>query len=170
MLLSMSLRHAVMDTPVGVLTLVESDRGLRGLYMEQTKRPLTPAIIGPLDDSVAGETRRQLREYFAGRRREFDLPLDLRGTGFQLAVWEQLLRIPYGQRRSYGQIAADLGDPRSVRAVGAANGSNPVSIVVPCHRVVAGTGALTGYAGGVERKRYLLELETRVMGGTPTLL
>ncbi|WP_106850136.1 methylated-DNA--[protein]-cysteine S-methyltransferase [Blastococcus sp. Marseille-P5729] len=166
----MSLRHAVMDTPVGVLTLVESDRGLRGLYMEQTKRPLTPAIIGPRDDAVAGETRRQLREYFVGRRREFDLPLDLRGTGFQLAVWEQLLRIPYGQRRSYGQIAADLGDPRSVRAVGAANGSNPVSIIVPCHRVVAGTGALTGYAGGVERKRYLLELETRVMGGTPTLM
>lgn len=169
MLLPMSLRHAVMDTPVGPLAIVVSERGLRGLYMELTKRPLTVEIIGPRDDATGGEVIAQLTEYFAGQRREFDLPLDLHGTDFQRSVWQRLLQIPYGQRCSYGQIAADLGDLKLVRAVGAANGSNPVSIVVPCHRVVGSDGALTGYAGGVERKRYLLDLEARVTGATPTL-
>lgn len=169
MLLGMQLRHAVMDSPLGALTLVMSERGLRGLYMELTKRPLTAEITGPRDDAAAGDATRQLQEYFAGQRRTFDLPLDLHGTGFQVAVWQQLLGIPYGQTCSYGQIAGDLGDPRSVRAVGAANGRNPVSIVVPCHRVIGSNGALTGYAGGLERKRYLLELEARVTGDVPAL-
>ena len=105
---------------------------------------------------------RQLGEYFGGIRREFDLPLDLRGTDFQVSVWKALLKIPYGETRSYGQIALELGKAAAVRAVGAANGANPIAIVVPCHRVIGARGALTGYGGGLDRKRFLLELESRV--------
>jgi methylated-DNA-[protein]-cysteine S-methyltransferase len=101
----------------------------------------------------------QLREYFAGKRREFQLPLDMQGTDFQLDVWRQLQGIPYGETRSYAQIAHAIGRPKAVRAVGAANGSNPVSIVVPCHRVIGSSGKLTGYGGGLPLKKRLLELE-----------
>jgi len=103
----------------------------------------------------------QLAEYFAGARRDFDVPLAPRGTGFQQRVWRELAKIPYGQTRSYGELARSLGRPTASRAVGAANGRNPISILVPCHRVVAGTGALTGYAGGLAAKRWLLEHEAR---------
>jgi methylated-DNA-[protein]-cysteine S-methyltransferase len=106
------------------------------------------------------EATRQLAEYFAGARRAFDLPLDLRGTPFQLRVWEALLRIPYGETRTYGQLAAQIGHPGAARAVGAANGANPVAIIVPCHRVVASGGGLGGYGGGLDRKEFLLGLES----------
>lgn len=169
MLQGMTRSHAVTDSPVGPLTIVLTERGLCGLYMKRTKRPLSGEITGPRDDGVATEIVTQLGEYFRGERREFDLPLDLQGTDFQRSVWDLLLQIPYGERATYGELAERLGDPRTVRAVGAANGSNPVSIVVPCHRVVGGDGSLTGYAGGVERKRFLLDLEARVAGTSPTL-
>lgn len=109
----------------------------------------------------------QLQQYFAGERLEFDLPLRLRGTDFQLSVWRELLTIPYGRTVTYGELAQRLGDVKSVRAVGAANGKNPISIIVPCHRVIAGSGALTGYAGGLEIKRYLLDHEAQ--SNNPTL-
>jgi O-6-methylguanine DNA methyltransferase len=112
-----------------------------------------------LDPAALVPVRRQLEEYFDGGRREFDLPLDLRGTPFQLRVWAELQRIPYGSTISYGELARRLGNPNLTRAVGAANGANPVSIVVPCHRVIGADGSLTGYGGGLDAKRRLLELE-----------
>ncbi len=109
----------------------------------------------------------QLAEYFAGKRRDFDVPLAASGTGFQQRVWRELAKIPYGETRSYGELARALGSPTASRAVGAANGKNPISILVPCHRVIAGSGALTGYAGGVAAKKWLLEHEAR--WGRPAL-
>lgn len=169
MLADMALRHAVISSPVGHLTVVRTTEGVCGLYMVTTKRPLNPERIGVRDDAVADGVAGQLAEYFRGERRCFDVPLDLGGTAFQRRVWEALLRIPYAGRVSYLQIAKELGDPHAVRAVGAANGSNPVGIIVPCHRVVASNGALTGYAGGIERKKFLLDLEERVAGRQPGL-
>ena len=169
MLRSMSRAHAVFSSPVGPLTAVLTEAGLCGLYMEITKRPLSEQMTGPRDDSVGVAVAEQLGEYFRGERQVFDLPLDLQGTSFQRQVWAKLLEIPYAERVSYGSIATALGDANLMRAVGAANGSNPISVVVPCHRVVASNGALTGYAGGVERKRFLLDLETRVAGSAPPL-
>ncbi len=113
------------------------------------------------DHPLLRQARRQLEQYFEGRRREFDLPLGLRGTPFQERVWRALLEIPYGETRSYGQIARALGVPRGARAVGGANHANPLAIVVPCHRVIASDATLGGYGGGLERKRFLLELESR---------
>lgn len=139
------------------------------LYVEVTEAGIArvlfdrPATVdGAPDDAhpAIREVASQLAEYFARTRRAFQLPLDLRGTPFQLAVWKALLRIPYGETRSYGQLAVELGHAGAARAVGAANGSNPVSIVVPCHRVIAAGGGLGGYGGGLERKRFLLDLES----------
>jgi methylated-DNA-[protein]-cysteine S-methyltransferase len=110
---------------------------------------------------VLARTAAQLAEYFAGERRDFDVPLAPRGTGFQQRVWRELGKIPYGETRSYGELARAIGRPAASRAIGAANGKNPISILVPCHRVIAGTGALTGYAGGLAAKRWLLEHEAR---------
>lgn len=169
MLKDMALRHAVISSPVGDLTVVRTADGVCGLYMEVAKRPLSPERIGVRDDAAMVGVADQLAEYFRGERRSFDVPLDLKGTAFQRRVWEALLRIPYAERVSYLQIAVELGDPNAVRAVGAANGWNPVSIIVPCHRVVASNGALTGYAGGIERKKFLLELEQQVAGMEPSL-
>lgn len=169
MLLGMGLTHAVISSPVGDLTVVRTPEGVCGLYMEVTKKPLSPERVGARDDSAADGIADQLAEYFSGERRCFDVPLDLGGTPFQRRVWDSLLRIPYADRVSYLQIATELGVPNAVRAVGAANGSNPVSIIVPCHRVVASNGALTGYAGGVDRKKFLLDLEERADGARPAL-
>ena len=115
------------------------------------------------DPGRTAEVRRQLEEYFAGRRREFDLTLAPRGTPFELAVWEELKKIPFGETRSYGEIAATLGRPGSARAVGRANGANPIPIVVPCHRVIGADGSLTGFGGGLEAKSRLLEIEGRIL-------
>ncbi|MDR3671218.1 MAG: methylated-DNA--[protein]-cysteine S-methyltransferase [Holophaga sp.] len=120
-----------------------------------------------LDPEPLAPVRRQLEEYFRGERRAFDLPLALRGTPFQLRVWAELQRIPYGATISYGELARRLGDPNLTRAVGAANGANPVSIIVPCHRVIGADGSLTGYGGGLENKRALLALEKGLRGFGP---
>jgi methylated-DNA-[protein]-cysteine S-methyltransferase len=157
----MSLAYKMVESPVGKLKLVASDRGLVAILWEKD----SPRRV-PLNDLVANEqhpvlieTERQLREYFAGKRKTFSVDLDMRGTRFQKNVWEALLAIPFGETRSYGQLAKQLGNPRASRAVGAANGRNPVSIIVPCHRVVGSSGKLTGFAGGLEAKAHLLGLE-----------
>jgi methylated-DNA-[protein]-cysteine S-methyltransferase len=162
-----ALSHTVVDSPVGALTLVARGDALHALYMgdlsvgEHRHAP-DPASFGPpatTGDRVLGRAAAQLAEYFGGTRTTFDLPLDVDGTDFQRLVWEALARIPYGVTRSYGQVAAEIGRPGASRAVGLANGRNPVSIVVPCHRVIGAGGALTGYGGGLERKAALLAFE-----------
>lgn len=147
-------------SPAGTLLLASTERGISGVYFPEHRH--FGGIEGWVRDDawpLLGRLRSQLEEYFAGERREFDVPLDLAGTPFQKAVWGQLLTLPFGNTATYGAQASAIGKPAAVRAVGSAIGRNPVSIVVPCHRVVAGNGALTGYAGGLERKRYLLALE-----------
>jgi methylated-DNA-[protein]-cysteine S-methyltransferase len=147
------------ESPIGELTLASDGEALTGLYMtDQRHRPELPAADGD-DDAVLAAAREQLAEYFARERRDFDLPLKPAGTPFQRAVWEALRDIPYGETAGYGELANQLGRPGAARAVGLANGRNPIAIVVPCHRVIGAAGALTGYGGGLERKRYLLELE-----------
>jgi len=158
--------HTVMDTPVGPLTLVATDGVLSGLYMnEQRHRPLEETF-GLRDDTQSAEAIEQLKAYFTGELREFDVPLAMAGTEFQRRVWTELQRIPYGETTTYGELAERLGQPTASRAVGLANGKNPISIIVPCHRVVGASGSLTGYGGGLPRKRYLLSFEK----GEQTLL
>ncbi len=153
--------YAHVDSPIGRLLLHSDGSALTGLYMDVAGRPVRgseswteDAGAGPLPEAV-----KQLGEYFAGRRREFDLPLRLEGTPFQERVWQVLREIPYGQTWSYGALARRLDNPNASRAVGLANGRNPVSILVPCHRVIGADGSLTGYGGGLERKRWLLAHE-----------
>lgn len=150
-----------MASPVGTLTLVADDAGLAAILWEED-RP-GRVRLGPLAEDVAHpvlvETERQLGEYFAGERRTFDVPLSFSGTDFQKRVWNALLTIPFGQTRSYREIALQIGRPTASRAVGAANGRNPISIIAPCHRVIGSTGKLTGFAGGLDAKTYLLKLE-----------
>jgi methylated-DNA-[protein]-cysteine S-methyltransferase len=157
----MTRTHTIVPSPIGPLTAVREGGALVGLYMELSRRPLVPAVVGQRSDEGFDDVVRQLVEYFAGRRTVFDLPLRPSGNDFQLAVWEQLTRIPYGETRSYGHVARALGDPGAAQAVGAANGRNPLSIVVPCHRVIGADGSLVGYGGGLPRKRFLLDLEQR---------
>lgn len=148
-------------SPVGELTLVADANGLAAILWEND-RP-GRVRLGPLteapDHPLLVETERQLGEYFAGDRRCFDVPLSFAGTAFQKSVWAALLAIPFGETRSYGEVAAQIGKPGASRAVGAANGRNPISIIAPCHRVIGSSGKLTGFAGGMEAKQYLLELE-----------
>ena len=151
--------HTVVDSPVGPLTLVDDDGSLAGLYMHEQRHLPSAAAFGDRDDRVQPALREQLPLYFAGELRDFDVPLATTGTPFQQQVWAALRQVPYGTTCTYGDLAAAIGRPTAVRAVGAANGRNPVCIVVPCHRVVGSDGALTGYAGGVERKSLLLALE-----------
>jgi methylated-DNA-[protein]-cysteine S-methyltransferase len=162
--------HAVIDSPIGPLTLVAENGKLSGLYMEVRGHEPSEAALGEPcsvdDEGVLAETARQLSAYFDGELTSFDLPLSLDGTGFQQTVWAGLRDIPYGDTISYGELARRIGQPSASRAVGLANGRNPVSIVVPCHRVVGSDGSLTGYGGGLDRKRYLLALEQRVTGQT----
>lgn len=159
--------HVRVDSPVGPLRLASDGSHLTGVYFAEHRH--APDDVGQEVDRAAApavlvETARQLGEYFAGRRTTFDLPVRAPGTDFQRRVWATLLEIPYGRTWSYGELAEAVGSPGAARAVGLANGRNPVSIVVPCHRVVGAAGSLTGYGGGVERKRTLLELERRVAG------
>ncbi|WIY01337.1 methylated-DNA--[protein]-cysteine S-methyltransferase [Amycolatopsis mongoliensis] len=155
----MSVRHTVVESPVGPLTLVGDGTALIGLYFDGHLR--TPRVTdpGPRVDDGFETAKQQLGEYFAGTRREFDLELAPRGSAFEKQVWALLTKIPYGETRTYGQLAAELGDPAAAQAVGNANGWNPISVIVPCHRVVGTSGGLTGYAGGLTRKRFLLSLE-----------
>lgn len=151
------------QSPIGKLLLAASERGLAGVYFEEHKH--FKGMDGwQRDDAhfVLQQTRLQLAAYFAGARREFDLPLDMRGgSAFQQAVWQALRTLPFGATASYAEIAKHIGNPGAVRAVGAANGRNPISIIVPCHRVIASSGALTGYAGGLNNKKLLLALEAK---------
>jgi len=162
--------HTVVDSPVGPLTLVATDGVLAGLYMtEQRHRPPGEVFGEPAEDPDGqpfGAASRQLREYFGGERTEFDLELALDGTAFQQRVWTALRNIPYGLTISYGQLADRIGQPSASRAVGLANGKNPIGIIVPCHRVVGADGSLTGYGGGIGRKRFLLAHEQHVSGQT----
>ena len=153
--------HTVIDSPIGALTLVATGGALSGLYMEHHRHQPPAETFGPSDAGPFAEVVRQLGEYFDGERTSFDLPLVFEGTPFQRTVWQALCDIPYGRTTSYGLLAKRLGrTPTASRAVGLANGKNPISIIVPCHRVVGASGDLTGYAGGVERKRYLLDFES----------
>ncbi|GGJ33332.1 methylated-DNA--[protein]-cysteine S-methyltransferase [Streptomyces brasiliensis] len=152
-------QHTVIDSPYGPLTLVADDGILCGLYMTEHRHRPPEETFGTRDDSLFAETEDQLSAYFAGELKEFTLELRLHGTPFQRTVWEQLTRIPYGETCTYGELADALGNPKASRAVGLANGRNPVSIIVPCHRVVGSDGSLTGYGGGLDRKRRLLDFE-----------
>lgn len=158
-----ALARCSLDTPVGRLTLVASPVGLRAVLWERDDGRVP--VTEPVHDAEPGEhpvlalAAAQLLEYFAGERTAFDVPLDPRGTPFQRAVWDVLRTIPHGRTMTYGQQAARLGDPNKARAVGAANGRNPISIIVPCHRVIGAGGALTGFAGGIEVKSWLLAHE-----------
>lgn len=152
-------QHTVIDSPYGPLTLVATDGVLSGLYMTDQRHRPPEETFGAPDDTPFGETIDQLKAYFAGELKEFDLPMRLDGTPFQRTVWEQLRRIPYGETRSYGELADALGNPKAPRAVGLANGRNPLGIIVPCHRVVGANGSLTGYGGGLDRKKRLLDFE-----------
>jgi methylated-DNA-[protein]-cysteine S-methyltransferase len=148
------MRFALMNTPVGPLTLGSTEKGLAVLHFGNC----IPKD-GVVDEAANRSYMQQLREYFQGKRTDFDLPLDMQGTPFQMAVWGELRKIPYGDTRSYGDIARSIGKPAAARAVGMANGDNPVAIVVPCHRVIGQNGSLTGYGGGLPTKRKLLSLE-----------
>ncbi|MFI5730745.1 methylated-DNA--[protein]-cysteine S-methyltransferase [Kribbella sp. NPDC051587] len=155
------MTYAMMDSPVGPLTLVSTEAGeLAGLYMEQRRHQPPVETFGNRDDNALPAVVEQLTEYFEHGRTTFDVPLHLAGTPFQQRVWTALKAIPYGEITTYGEIARELGlVPGASRAVGLANGKNPVSIIVPCHRVVGSTGSLTGYGGGLHRKQALLDHE-----------
>jgi methylated-DNA-[protein]-cysteine S-methyltransferase len=155
--------YTTTDSPIGPLMLIGDEHALSGLYMTPHPAPHPDWRAAAAPFAQACE---QLSQYFAGERREFALPLHLGGTPFRQHVWDALRTIPYGETRSYGQIAKQIGRPDRARAVGTANGSNPVSIVVPCHRVIGADGSLTGYGGGLDRKRHLLDLEAGVLSLT----
>ncbi len=148
------MRYAIMETPMGPLTLASSDKGLSAVRFGMTIPP-----DGIVDQSLNRPFVRQLSEYFQGRRTEFECPLDFEGTPFQMSVWRALLDIPYGETRSYGDIAKSIGKPGASRAVGMANHENRIAVVIPCHRVVGQDGSLTGYAGGLQLKQKLLSIE-----------
>jgi methylated-DNA-[protein]-cysteine S-methyltransferase len=154
--------HAVVDSPLGPLTLRAEDGVLSGLFMAEHRHGPPPTTFGERDDSALPAAREQLEAYFSGELTAFDVPVALHGTAFQQRVWAALQDIPFGTTTTYGELAASIGAPTASRAVGLANGRNPVSIVVPCHRVVGANGSLTGYGGGMARKRALLDLESRV--------
>lgn len=159
------------DTPVGGLKLVGNDNGLAAiLWAKDRPRRVVLNVVGEYPEHpVLLETERQLREYFAGDRKVFDLKLNFQGTEFQKSVWAALLRIPFGETRTYRDIAVELGNSNATRAVGAANGRNPISIIAPCHRVIGADGSLTGFAGGLEIKAHLLNLENAGSGAEPRL-
>ncbi len=152
--------YCIYNSPVGKLIVAADGGGITDLRFGQVPDGAVEQMVQILETAVA-----QLDEYFAGHRRDFDLPLNTVGTPFQQGVWTELLKIPYGQTRSYGQIAEAVGNPRASRAVGMANNRNPISIIVPCHRVVGANGTLTGYGGGLENKEALLRLEEKHKNG-----
>ena len=157
----MQLVFVYMDSPVGALKLVAHDQALVAVMWdnEDHKRVRLAELIEKPQHPMLLKVKQQLAEYFAGQRQQFDLPLDFQGTVFQQQVWQALLSIPYGETRSYKDIARQIGNEKAVRAVGAANGKNPISIIAPCHRVIGSGGALVGFAGGLDKKQILLSLE-----------
>ncbi|MGH8862623.1 MAG: methylated-DNA--[protein]-cysteine S-methyltransferase [Jatrophihabitantaceae bacterium] len=171
--LATSTRHVVIDSPIGELTLVRDDDGFTGLYFPQHwTNPDTSSFgprVDPAEDHAFAAAITQLDEYFAGRRRDFDLPLNPKGSPPARRVWQLLTEIPYGRTTTYGAVAKQVGNGISARAVGGLVGHNPVSILIACHRVVGSTGKLTGYAGGLDRKQHLLELEKAIPASPPAL-
>jgi len=161
---SLATGWATTGSPIGELTLVADDGRLTGVYFPHHWYRPDPANFGRRAEPGFEEVRRQLAEYFAGERRSFELPLDARGDEFQRQVWEMIAAIPYGQTTTYGDLARELGGQVGAKDVGAAVGRNPLSVIVPCHRVVGKDGRLTGYAGGLARKRFLLDLEQSAAG------
>ena len=160
----MTIRYTVLDSPIGALPCARDDIGITMLLLPQGRGGARPAPDWVRDDAAFADAQTQLGEYFAGERTEFDLPLHLLGTAFQRRVWTALLAIPFGETTSYGALAARLGLVNAARAVGWANGQNPVPIVVPCHRVIGADGSLTGYGGGLDAKRWLLSHEAAHTG------
>lgn len=161
----MKLAFMEMASPVGNLKLVANDTALVAVLWENEnpKRVRLAELIEQTHHPILLETQKQLSEYFAGKRQQFDLPLDFEGTEFQQKVWQALLTIPFGETRSYRNIAEQVGNVKAVRAVGAANGKNPISIIAPCHRVVGANGKLVGFAGGLDNKEILLKLESSLI-------
>lgn len=160
----MTYAYKTIQSPVGELKLVASDKGLAGILWENDKSWRVPHLKDAVENNAHPlllDVEHQLGEYFAGERKAFDVPLDFTCDGFNQKVWVALLTIPYGETRTYGQIAGQIGEPDTARAVGGANAKNPISIVVPCHRVIGANGKLTGFAGGLGAKAYLLNLESR---------
>ncbi len=158
----MSHVYKTIPSPVGQLKLIASDKGLAAILWENDdpKRIRLAPLTEDKRHPVLCEAENQLREYFAGKRKKFSVKLDFAGTAFQKSVWQALLTIPFGETRSYGDVARQIGNAKAVRAVGAANGKNPISIIAPCHRVIGSTGKLTGFAGGLKTKAILLALES----------
>ena len=159
----MTMLYTTIDSPIGELLLAGDGQALHHLSMQHGRRPLKLDPSWQRDDAAFTDVVEQLTDYFAGARRTFDVPLNLAGNPFERRVWDELLGIPYGETASYGLIAKRLGQPDAARAVGLANGRNPVAVIVPCHRVIGADGSLTGYGGGLERKRLLLDLESGVL-------
>ena len=157
----MQLVYMYMESPVGALKLVAHDQALVAVMWdnEDHKRVRLAELIENIQHPMLLKVKQQLEQYFAGQRQQFNLPLDFQGTDFQQQVWRALLTIPYGETRSYKDIALQIGNEKAMRAVGAANGRNPISIIAPCHRVIGSGGALVGFAGGLDKKQILLSLE-----------
>jgi methylated-DNA-[protein]-cysteine S-methyltransferase len=160
--LAMPIEYALIESPLGELLALGEDGALCGLHMLEGRRPVALRSAWRRADDRFGDARAQLEEYFAGERTSFDLELRMDGTDFQRLVWRGLRDIPYGETISYGELADRIGCPGAARAVGLANGQNPIAVIVPCHRVIGANGTLTGYGGGLERKRLLLDLEAGV--------
>ncbi len=155
--------YTTIDSPIGELLLAGDGRALQRLSMQEARHPITIDPRWERREEPFAAISAQLREYFAGTRQTFEVPLALHGNAFERHVWQALLEIPYGETVSYGEIARAIGQPTAARAVGLANGRNPVALFVPCHRVLGANGSLTGYGGGLERKRFLLDLESGVL-------
>jgi methylated-DNA-[protein]-cysteine S-methyltransferase len=157
------------DSPVGKLTIITSPAGLHAILWDvdlknEKRKKMLDGLVRSKNEKTIMQTKKQLTEYFQGKRKTFDLPLAIQGTDFQIQVWKQLLKIPYAKTISYGEQAEKIGDRKKARAVGMANGRNPISIVVPCHRVIGSNGHLVGFGGGLAKKAYLLKLEQRDNG------
>jgi methylated-DNA-[protein]-cysteine S-methyltransferase len=164
-----TLRYTILDSPVGPLRLSRDAHGLCALQFVNGRKPIeAPPDVGIRADDAFGDIAAELDEYFAGRLQAFTVPFACRGTLFQRRVWDALCRIPYGETISYAELARRIGQPRAVRAVGLANGANPIAILVPCHRVIGANGTLTGYGGGLPTKRFLLDLERSGSDGGQT--
>jgi methylated-DNA-[protein]-cysteine S-methyltransferase len=162
-----TLLYTTIESPIGELLLLGDGQALHGLYMQEGRKPITHSPDWQLAPTAFVDVSEQLSEYFAGQRTKFEVELAMHGSPFQRSVWQALQDIPYGESISYGELARRVGQPSAARAVGMANGCNPISVIVPCHRVIGADGSLTGYGGGVERKRLLLDLEANMR--TPQL-
>jgi methylated-DNA-[protein]-cysteine S-methyltransferase len=158
-----SVIYTTMDSPLGELLLLGDGKVLHGLHMQAGRHPIRINANWTRDDEAFADVRHQLEEYFAGERTTFDIPMQMDGTAFQRTVWHELTQIPYGETISYGELARRIGRPDRARAVGTANGQNPIAVIVPCHRVIGANGKLVGYGGGLDNKRRLLELEQGVL-------